>query len=165
MEPKEFIAALESTTVFKEWQQNNRSSFLTSVFYSDSERSANYFIPVSNEMATFSENNKEPRTSEHILQNEKPQKLNVSSHTCSRREALDTAKEIITKHYAKEMIIKRILILQSNKGNTIWNITFFTATYNTINIKVDATDQKVHSHSLDSLINFIPGKRQRGVSS
>ena len=69
--------------------------------------------------------------------------------------AIGKADEFQQKNFPKDKSIKTIAILQNmpNLGN-IWNITYITEAFNTLNIKIDASNGKVLEHNLSSILSF-----------
>ena len=54
----------------------------------------------------------------------------------------------------REEDIQKILQNLGEFGN-IWNITYVTHSFKTLNIKINAENGKILHHSLDSLMDFV----------
>jgi hypothetical protein len=69
--------------------------------------------------------------------------------------ALSKANEFQEKNFPKDKSVKTIAILQNlpELGN-IWNITYVTETFNTLNMKIDAATGKVLENNLSSIFSF-----------
>ena len=69
--------------------------------------------------------------------------------------AIEKASEFQQKNFPKDLSIKTIAILQNmpELGN-IWNITYVTQSFNTLNMKIDASNGKILEHNLSSIFDF-----------
>jgi len=71
-------------------------------------------------------------------------------------EGIEKAEKFKKEEYPKEAISKTIAILQNLQGfGTIWNITFVTDSFKTINLKINAENSEVISHNLESIMDFV----------
>ena len=71
------------------------------------------------------------------------------------KDLLKKVKEFQKKKYSKELVDKTIAILQNLKEyGTIWNITYLTRSFNTLNIKANAENGRIIHHNIDSLMSF-----------
>ena len=70
-------------------------------------------------------------------------------------EAITKAGEFQSKNYPKDRSVKTIAILQNiaDSGN-MWNITFITESFNTLNMKIDASAGKIINHNLSSIFSL-----------
>ena len=70
-------------------------------------------------------------------------------------ESLDKTEKLQKEKYPKESTMKRIIILQNleNFGN-VWNITYFTQSFNTLNIKIKTDSGKIVEHKLTPLFGY-----------
>ena len=80
------------------------------------------------------------------------EELNFDLVKISYPKALEIANAEAIKKNAK-LIQKKIIILQKDK-NLIWNITFLTADFNLMNIKVDAVSGEVLSVDFHNLYDL-----------
>ena len=71
-------------------------------------------------------------------------------------EIIKKAEKFKKEEYPKEAISKTIAILQNLQGfGTIWNITFVTDSFKTLNMKINPENGEVMHHNLESLMNFV----------
>src|SRR3989338_2277064 len=71
-------------------------------------------------------------------------------------EIIKKAEEFKKEEYPKEAISKTIAILQNLQCfGTIWNITFVTDSFKTLNLKISAENSEVISHNLESIMDFV----------
>ena len=71
-------------------------------------------------------------------------------------EILKKAEELRKNRHPNELARKTIAILQNlGEFGNIWNITYVTHSFKTLNIKINAENGKILHHSLDSLMDFV----------
>ena len=71
-------------------------------------------------------------------------------------EILKKAEEFRKNKHPHELARKTIVILQNlGEFGNIWNITYVTHSFKTLNIKINAENGKILHHSLDSLMDFV----------
>lgn len=71
-------------------------------------------------------------------------------------EIIKKAEKFKKEEYPKETISKTIAILQNLQGfGTIWNITFMTDSFKTLNLKINAENSEVVHHNLESIMDFV----------
>ena len=70
-------------------------------------------------------------------------------------DILDKIEKFQKEKYPKELILKKIVILQNleNFGN-VWNITFFTQSFNTLNIKIRSDNGEIIEDTLIPLFGL-----------
>jgi hypothetical protein len=78
----------------------------------------------------------------------------------------EIADELQKKEYKSSQPFKKIFILQNlDQWGQVWNVTFITTDFKTLNIKINAENGKVLSHKLISIISSVePGERQQNLS-
>ena len=71
------------------------------------------------------------------------------------KEILKKAEEFQKKRYPKELVSKTIAILQNlNEYGNIWNITYITHSFKTLNMKINAENGDIKTHNLESLMSL-----------
>ena len=71
-------------------------------------------------------------------------------------EILKKAEEFRKNKHPHELARKTIVILQNlGEFGNIWNITYVTHSFNTLNIKINTENGKILHHSLESLMDFV----------
>jgi len=66
------------------------------------------------------------------------------------------AGEFKKNKYPNELVSKTIAILQNLKEyGTVWNITYVTLSFKTLNMKINAENGKILDHTLQSLMDFV----------
>lgn len=69
-------------------------------------------------------------------------------------EALERARKFQKEKFPGNHPVKTIMLLQTIDGRAIWNITFVTAAFNVLNIKLNAKDNQVIDHKFSSLLSW-----------
>jgi hypothetical protein len=164
MQIKKLIEKLESSPKFKSWKENNKQSYLTYIFKTfdntdNEEWQLGYYDPDTDELNTFIviNENIELKDDQEIFKKTKNRipKLELDKITIDYEKAQELAQTFQKENYKNEIAGKVIIILQNleNFGN-IWNITYVTLAFNTLNIKIDASSGKILEHELSSLLNL-----------
>lgn len=161
----DFHKALHTLTTslsFKDWHQKHPKSFLAHGFLMLDEANKNtwqigFYDEEPQRMTTFlvTGTKVEHTDEQEILQGPAPiQKLNPSEISIEAPKAIEIAKNCLTENYKKEMILKNFFIIQHAEGETIYNITYFTQTFKTINIKINAKNGELIKHNIQALADF-----------
>ena len=160
MKVKDIIKKLEESFKFK--KDHNKKSYLAHLFkmvddlnkddwqigyYNDNNTITNYVneddkINVIHAQEIFQKTQK------------KIKKLDMSKVKIDIDKVLDIAKEFQQKKFSTDPPLKIMVILQNIANNTIYNVTYITRSFNTLNIKIDATNSKIISHELTNMLQF-----------
>ena len=82
-------------------------------------------------------------------------KIDLNKVKLSFAEIIDLASEFQKEKYPKEESNKIIAILQNlEKFGNVWNLTFITESFKTLNIKVNTENGKIVEHKLSSIFEF-----------
>lgn len=161
MELNEILQKLQESSEFKEWKQKHPDAFLAHAFVMMDETNKNvwqlgYYNKEKNTMTTFVVNDEiKVIPDQEILQSDTEIKpLNASNVKLTVKEALNKAEEVKKEHYPKELTAKTFFIIQHMNNEDVFNITFFTMAFKTINIKLSVLDGKVITHSIQVLAKF-----------
>lgn len=156
------LADLTRHHAFKEWHNEHKDYFLAHAFVMLDEANKNTW-----QIGFYNE--KEQRMISFILQDQDVGKtdtqevlktegdispLQVEHIKLTVEDALAKAKEVYQEHYKNELPIKQFFIIQNTEGHHMFNITYFTQSFNTINIKIDAETGDVIKHSKQQLAAF-----------
>lgn len=155
----EIIKKLEKSDVFASWRAANKKAYLAHAFKTDEMRDLweiGYFNPKTNLITVFNVNNKITRNpdsevfkEENALVNE----LNIKKVKINENSAIKSAEKILNENYKGMAAIKTFMILQNlDKIGQVWNITFVTGQFKTINVKIDSDSGICKSHKEISLI-------------
>jgi hypothetical protein len=80
--------------------------------------------------------------------------LDIEKVKISFEEALETAKKCREEHYKNELVMKSFFIIQEIDNISMFNITYLTHGFKTINIKINASDGKVVKHTIGVIAEF-----------
>ncbi len=164
MKINEALDKLNSDISFKQYLKNNPKAYLSHFFMMMEKDMKNdwqigYYNPDSNLVSTYIVTNKDIIAETPQEPFKKPEdsiaRLGFDKIKKYYDDAIKKAKECLKKNYPKELPLKTMIILQNIKdfGN-IWNITFVTSSFNTINIKIDAKEGNILNHEKTSFMKF-----------
>jgi hypothetical protein len=150
---------LQENPEFKKWKQLHNKSYLSHIFSSGQEEYMIGFADTSGErITTFTVRQNSVTMSGAEEAFKKPETkilpLALTKVSVSLDDALKKAIHMQQEKYKGHSIIKKIVILQHLPVGQVYNITFVTNTFHTLNIKIDAANARVHEHKLTSLFDF-----------
>ena len=162
MEFENIIHKLESRKEFKEWKDKHKHYYLAHAFVMFDEPNKDiwqigYYDKESNKVATvILEGEKIAFVPEQeILQaTQQITELKPADVKLTVDKALETAKACIKERYPREFLLKSFFIIQHLPEGTVFNITFLTQSFGTVNIKISTIDGKIYKHSMERLANF-----------
>ncbi|MDO8740638.1 MAG: hypothetical protein Q7J54_03655 [Candidatus Woesearchaeota archaeon] len=163
MKLKDAITKITECDELKEWKLKNKESYLSTIFVMMDEKQKSewqfgYYNPKNDKMTSFfvfEDSIKQAEESEVFKEpGAAVKELDLSKVTVWVDKALETANNLQEKKYPKETPEKVIVILQNIEEGTLWNITYVTRAFNTLNIKVDAATGKIISDKLTNLMQF-----------
>lgn len=86
--------------------------------------------------------------------------LNPASVTITPVNAFHTAEKVVKEHY-KGALAARVFYIIQHLEMPVYNITFITRQFSTINVRVDAATGDVVHHSSENLVFIEKGEAQR----
>jgi hypothetical protein len=156
------IGEIENSECFLSWKNENPDSYLVHIFrmfdnenkdvwqfgYYNSDDTITTFMLDVEKISEIPEQDifKRDRT--------KIPAVDISSIKIDFNEALEKAKAIQTEKYRSHPVLKVFGILQRIKDNSVYNITFVTQTFNTLNIHVDSKTGEILHEKLTSLMSM-----------
>ncbi|TKJ17256.1 hypothetical protein CEE44_01850 [Candidatus Woesearchaeota archaeon B3_Woes] len=158
MEVKEVIKKLEESSKFKK----DKKSYLAHLFKMvDDLNKGDWQIGYYNDDNTITtyviEDDKiNVIPSQEVFQKtqKKVKKLNMNKVKMDIDKALDISKEFQQKKFSTDPPLKIMVILQNIANNTIYNVTYITRSFKTLNIKIDAVNGKIINHELTNMLQF-----------
>ncbi len=161
MQLKEKLSLLEKSRIFQEWKKENKASFLAHIFrmydkanedvwqfgYYNADDTITTFILEQEEVKEIPE--------QEIFKKEKKKlsPISIEKISISFSEAVDKAKAVQEEKYKQHPIMKIIAILQKLEAQ-VYNITFVTQTFGTLNIHIDSSTGDVLSDRFTSLMDI-----------
>ena len=164
MDLKPSLKKLQESSDFKKWHTKNKETYLSYAFkipqeMKDSEWQFGYYNKKKDRITTFVITNDgiTIRPEEEIFKKEdiKISGIEIDKIKLSFDDAAQRAEELQRKNFPKDKSIKTIVILQNAQGfGNVWNITYVTEAFNTLNMKIDASTGKIVEHNLTSVLSF-----------
>ena len=157
----EAIEKLEKSKEFNDWKKDNKKSYLAHSFRMLDEANKNlwqigYFNPETNLISVFVVNGEITKNPDaEVFKEEKKlvNSLDKSKVKIFEDKALENANKILEEKYKGNNVFKTFMILQNlDKHGQIWNITFITDKFQSVNIKIDAENGECESHKVVDLI-------------
>ena len=163
MDLKPALKKLEESPEFKQWRKKSKSTYFSYAFRIPQEMpnewQLGFYDRKSDKITTFviNEVDVKIRPEEEIFKKEdtKINEVQLGNVKITFDNAVMKAKEFQEKNFPKDRSIKTIAILQNlpELGN-VWNITYVTESFNTLNMKIDASNGKILEHNLSSVFSF-----------
>ncbi|MFH0977916.1 MAG: hypothetical protein V1837_01305 [Candidatus Woesearchaeota archaeon] len=155
----ETYKTLEGSKEFKGWKAKHKQWFLSHIFTLDEGESQIGFADLKGEkITTFLVKGGKTtieQTDEIFKEPEKKLlELDLDKVKISQKKALENASELQQKEHSKHSVIKKIIILQNLEIGQVYNITFVTNTFHTLNIKVDAQSGEIVEEKLSSIFDM-----------
>ena len=163
MDLKSALKKLEGSRDFKKWRQKNKKDFFSYAFKIPQEMSSEWQIGFydakKDRITTFviGETSIKIRPEEEVFKREesKISEVKIDKVKVAFDNALEKAEEFQSKNFPNNKSIKTIAILQNMQSlGNIWNITYITESFNTLNMKIDASTGKVVEHNFASILSF-----------
>lgn len=165
MNVKETIAKLREHKDFKDWHDKNKGAKFVHTFMmleSGKETGCDIgFYDFDKELMTSflldddSNSVKITESKEVFAQdNQKIKPLEEELLKVNFDDAFETASELQKEKYKQHVPMKEVVVLQNLDIGQVWNITFITKQFQTLNIKIDAETGKVLEDKLHAIFSF-----------
>ncbi len=159
---------VESSGVFHEWSKSNKGNYFYMIFAMFEAKGCavpefSYYNPKIKKATVFgTENGVSIITEDKIFGGKIPKPLSLDNVKLEFGEALEAATKVQQEHYKAETPLKNIVILQVQDKKPIWNVTFLTYAFSTLNIKIDAHSGACKGHSMKKLFELVEGTAPKG---
>jgi predicted nucleic-acid-binding protein len=90
---------------------------------------------------------------EEILEKE-PEILDIKKVKIELKDALETAEKVKGESKKKDIFLRTMAILETNNKKPRWNITFFSMSFNTLNVRIDAATGDILEQSYEPLFRW-----------
>lgn len=163
MELEQALGKLEKDNGFNKWKKSKAGSYFSYAFMmvmgaEENDWQIGYYDKAADKITTFVVGDSvEIKPEEEVFKKESMKVLPIDKKKIkiNLNNIIDSAKNFQHKKYPNDEPVKIIAILQNLEDTgTIWNITFVTAAFNTLNMKIQADNGKVVEHKLSSIISF-----------
>ncbi len=84
----------------------------------------------------------------------KVKKLDIDKVKIDLDKALDIVKDLQQKKFSGNTPLKIMVVLQNIANHIVYNITYITNSFNTLNMKIDGINGKVISYELTPMLQF-----------
>jgi len=158
---KDALGELKKSSTFKAWMKKNSKCYLSYGFFvidnEDTHWKIGYYDKSKDRVTSFDVGKSikiEP--DEEIFKKDKKavRKLHPKNIKLDLADAVALANSIQKEEFANENPIKIIAVLQNIEKNEVWNLTFLTQNFNTLNFKIKADTGRVIDKKLVSLMQF-----------
>lgn len=162
MEVIDAIATLEKSKIFAGFRKKNPDSYLANAFTMIDSNCAvpewqiGYYDKDKDMIATFVVGKEIMINPESEVFKEKKivSPLDMKRIKITLETALENAMECQKKKYPGSLPLKKIIILQNSEDHHIYNITFITQEFKTLNIKISSQDGRVIFDKIHSIFDF-----------
>lgn len=160
MKLKDVLEKLGKSKTFQEWQKSNKKCYLSHVFIMLGEKEdcqVGYYNKEKDKITSFIIDEKiEVSQESDIFKKDRKivEKLDIDKVKIDFEDAVKIANKFQRENYTKEIPIKKIIVLQNLEIGQVWNITYISNSFNTLNIKIDAKTGKIKNHEIVSLFSF-----------
>lgn len=150
---------LQDSESFKDWKKNNSESYLTHAFTmyeknQNNEWQFGYYCKSIDKITTFvmEDEIKIMPPAEVLKRDDLLNELDIKKVDIDLQSALNKSNTIQKENYKGQDPMKIIVLLQNLKEGFVWNLTYLTVTFKTLNIKISAISGDVLEHNLHDLI-------------
>ena len=159
------LKKLKESKEFKEWNNKNQDNFFSYAFKMlENSKSIpwqlGFYHKTTDKVMTFIVDETEIKIQQEEEIFKKPdmevKQIDIKKVKISFEKILKKAEEFKKEKYPKELVSKTIAILQNlEEYGTVWNITYVTHSFKTLNMKINSENGKILHHNLESLMDFI----------
>ena len=166
---KEQLDFLLKSKEFREWKKNNKDSYLVHCFVlvegkEPVDWQIGYYDHSCQRITTFRIEGKRismnPPAEVFKEDESKIKEVILEKVKIELKDALDISQKFQKEHYKGDKPLKQIFILQHLKLGQVWNATFLTQAYKTLNIKIDASTGELKEHHIVDIMDFVKSKKE-----
>ncbi|MBU2561612.1 MAG: hypothetical protein KKD17_04895 [Nanoarchaeota archaeon] len=165
MKVLEILKRFKQTEQFRQWQAKNKDSKLVHVFImldpgQDVKYDIGFYDYKKKLMTSFTVDEElkdiQSREDKEVFKKpgEKINPLDESRLKVCFRDASAKCRELQNNKYKQHAPIKEVIILQNIDCGQVWNITYITKTFQTLNMKVDAETGDIVEEKLHQIFTF-----------
>ncbi len=163
MELRPALSVLESNHSFSQWKAKNKDAYFSHAFkmFQDehTEWQLGFYQKKKEKITTFivKPDAVEMKAAEEVFKKEETQikPVDFNDSTLELSEVIQKTNEFQKKNYPKDSSMKIIALLQNMPDyGSVWNITYVTQAFNTLNMKIHPQNGKVLDHKLSSIFSF-----------
>ncbi len=157
---KEALRLLKKSSEFEGWKKNNEKCYISFGFHmvGDTSWKIGYYDPSDDKVTSFDVSKKaikeEPEEDVFKKEETKVEKLEPEKIKIDFVTAVKIAKDLQEEKYKQDNPTKIFGIIQHLDIGQVWNMTFVTQRFNTLNVKIDAAEGDVKEENLASLMDW-----------
>ncbi len=161
MRHTEAINKLEKSKEFSSWKKTHNEAYLVHFFRmldkaNEDTWQIGYYSPKTNLISVFLVNGSVTKSEDsEVFKEQKKlvQPLILKDAAIDDVKALEMANKILKESYKDSTILKSFMILQNiDAVGQVWNVTFVTNEFKTVNVKINSMSGECVSHKIVSLI-------------
>ena len=168
MQLKEKLSQLEKNKIFLDWKKGNSDSYLAHIFRMLDEVNKNIwqfgYYNKDDSITTFilDDDSVKEVPEQEIFKKDKKKlpRLDMEKVKIGFDDAVEKSNKLQQEKYKQHPIMKTIVILQTIKDGQVYNVTFVTQTFGTLNIHIDSETGEIKSDKFVSLMEI--AKFQKG---
>lgn len=162
MELKDKLSKLEQSKVFIEWKKNKSDSYLAHIFRMLDEANKDIwqfgYYNKDDTITTFimdvEKVNELPEQEIFKKDKHKLEPLVMDKVKLGFDKVVEKSTNLQQEKYKSHPVMKTIIILQIVEEGQVFNVTFVTQTFNTINIRIDSSSGEIVKEKLSSLMEM-----------
>ena len=163
MDLKPALKKLEESKDYKDWHKRNKDTYLSYAFKIPQEMpdewQLGFYDKKNDKITTFVVKGIaiSIRPEEEVFKKDetKISGIEIKKVNIAFDDAIGKSSEFQSKNYPKDKSVKTIAILQNMPAyGNIWNITYITESFNTLNMKIDSSSGKMLEHNISSVFSF-----------
>ncbi|MBI1969236.1 hypothetical protein HYS48_00960 [Candidatus Woesearchaeota archaeon] len=166
MEVQEILEAVENSHIFQQWKKKYPTAFLSFLFAAIDQQQREWqvgFYDEKEDAVTTFQLGEEiiliPPEKVFKAPGSKVLELHLEKVKVDLASCLEKVAILQKLKYPLEIPIKRIAILQHLDMGQVYNVTYITQTFKTLNVKVDAATEEILQDQLISIIQPPGGKQ------
>jgi hypothetical protein len=161
---KDALKILEKSSEFKDWKKKNKNTYLSYGFYvienSDVNWKIGYYDSKKDKLTSFDVGSQikiEPDEEVFKKKEKKVKKIDIDEVKLDLGDAVSISQQLQEEEFVTEKPTKIIAILQKIEEHQVWNITYLTQNFNTLNFKIKTETGRVLEKKLTPLMEFRKG--------
>lgn len=166
MEFQDIVKELENTQEFRDWNLEHPDAYLAHIFIMMDEANkgfyqVGYYDLNTDSISTFVVG----KGTVEVIPDQEVAKtggvvnpLDISQVKNTTKEITESADKVRQENYGKLPFIKAFFVIQSLDDSQIYNVTYLTQDFKTINVKLDMA-LTVISHDCKALADFTTGEK------
>lgn len=163
MELREALSALQHHQTFTNWKTKHRSAFFSHAFkmFQDEHKEwqLGFYEKAKKKITTFiiTPQSVKMRPEEDAFRKDEGdiKEAKFPNSALTLEDVIVRANLFQQQNYPKDKSVKIISIFQNLPAyGTVWNITYVTQAFNTLNMKIDPISGKILDHAFSSIFSF-----------